>query len=79
MADNLRPTTDQIFRIKDVVSMTGLSRSTIYDKLNPNSPRYDSSFPPKIPLGARAIGWFSSDISDWLEARRGMSMQERAQ
>ena len=65
-------TTTKIYRIKDLISVTGLSRSTIYDKLNPKSPRYDSSFPKKIKLGVRAVGWFKEDIMNWLEAQKAL-------
>ncbi|MDN3683561.1 AlpA family phage regulatory protein [Vibrio sinaloensis] len=47
----------KILRLKDIALLTGLSRSTIYDKQNPKSPRFDSTFPLKIQLGARAVGW----------------------
>lgn len=43
-----------------------LSRSTIYDKLNPSSPRYDATFPKPIRLGGCAVGWLTHEVDEWL-------------
>lgn len=60
---------NQIYRIHDLTKITGLSRSSIYDKLNHNSPRYDSTFPNPVALGSRAVGWLSSEIHAWIFSR----------
>jgi prophage regulatory protein len=59
-----------IIRLKTLTILTGLSRSTIYDKQNPKSPRFDPTFPQKINLGARAVGWFQEEIEAWLDSMR---------
>jgi prophage regulatory protein len=59
----------QILRCKQVAERLALSRSCIYDKLAPNSPRFDPSFPRPIRLGLNAVGWVSTDIDDWLRNR----------
>ncbi|MGE6317699.1 AlpA family phage regulatory protein [Shewanella baltica] len=56
-----------IIRLVTVIQLTGLSRSTIYDKQNPRSPRYDPTFPKKVSLGARAVGWYFGEIETWLK------------
>jgi predicted DNA-binding transcriptional regulator AlpA len=50
---NIEPvaTVKKIIRLKRVIELTGLSRSTIYDRINPKSKRYDISFPKSIKLG----------------------------
>ncbi|MCZ0814001.1 AlpA family phage regulatory protein [Roseovarius sp. EGI FJ00037] len=58
-----------ILRRPNVECATGLSRSSIYAKLDPSSPYYDASFPKPIKLGKRAVGWREADISAWLESR----------
>lgn len=63
-----------VLRLKEVVSLTGLSRSTIYDKQNPKSPRFDPTFPQKVYLGARAVGWFQKEIEAWLDSMRTQSI-----
>ena len=69
----------QIYRLKELTQLTGLSRSTIYDKLNHNSPRYDSTFPRSVPLGPRAVGWLSSEILLWIESRKTSSQVEKGE
>lgn len=60
--------TVSILRRRDLESRLRLSRSTIYDKINPRSPRYDASFPKPIHLGGgAAVGWIESEVEDWLQ------------
>jgi len=58
-----------ILRLKQVIDRTGLSRSTIYDRMNVKSPRHDASFPKQMGLGGDAVGWLEEDINDWIESR----------
>ena len=53
----------QIIRLKDVIALTGLSRSTIYLRM------VQGKFPKKINLGSRAVGWISSEVNEWIEER----------
>ena len=53
----------QIIRLKDVMALTGLSRSTIYLRM------VQGKFPNKINLGSRAVGWISSEVNEWIEER----------
>jgi len=57
-----------VIRLKSVMARTGLSRSSIYDRLDSGSKRHDRSFPTQIRLGAngRAVGWLSNEIDSWL-------------
>ena len=57
----------RVIRLKKLTERLGLSRSTIYDRMNPKSPRHDVTFPRPINLGGRAIGWIDSEITDWIE------------
>lgn len=68
MAEN-SPTHPRVLRLKQVLDRVGLSRSTIYDRMNPASPRYDSSFPKPMKIGSSAVGWLESSISKWIESR----------
>jgi prophage regulatory protein len=58
-----------ILRCKQVQQRTGLSRSTIYDRLSTTSPRFDPTFPSAIQLGANSVGWLESEIEDWISSR----------
>ncbi|AJP54562.1 MULTISPECIES: AlpA family transcriptional regulator [Pseudomonas] len=64
----------RILRLKQLTERIGLGRSTIYDRMNVQSPRYDPTFPKPIKLGASAIGWIDSEITTWIEQR--MSAKE---
>jgi prophage regulatory protein len=65
-----RHTVLAILRRRDLEARLKLSRSTIYDKINPGSPRYDCSFPKPIRLGnGSAVGWVESEVEDWLRGK----------
>lgn len=59
-----------ILRVPEVCARTGLSRSTVYDKQNPKSERYDSTFPKKIRLSQKTVGWSEHEIGLWLTSRQ---------
>lgn len=59
----------KILRLKDVVSTTGLSKSSVYRLLSMQL------FPAPIRLGLAAIGWRASDIDAWLAARPTVGAQ----
>ena len=52
-----------ILRRKKVEKRVGLSRSTIYQKMQ------EGSFPKPINLGPRAVGWIENEIENWLMDR----------
>ncbi len=64
--------TQRIIRLPETSNRTGKKRSTIYDALNEKSPRYDPTFPRPLKLGARAIGFYESEVQAWIESRRVM-------
>ena len=59
----------KILRLKSLCVRIGLGRSTIYDRINTKSPRYDKTFPRPIKLGATAIGWIESEVIAWIQHR----------
>ena len=50
----------RILRIRDVIEITGLSRSTIYLYMS------SGGFPKPIKLGAHRIGWTDVSIQKWI-------------
>lgn len=54
-------TTDRILRIKTVLERTGLSRSTLYRKID------QGSFPRQIAISARCAGWRESAVARWMK------------
>jgi prophage regulatory protein len=61
-----------ILRLNRLTVKIGLGKSAIYDRLNSNSPRYDSTFPKPIKLGGGKnppIGFLESEIDGWITAQ----------
>ena len=51
---------DTILRLPAVKDATGLSRSTIYERVR------QGTFPAPVPLGAKAVGWLESEVGAWI-------------
>lgn len=56
-----------MLRLKQVIERTGLSRSTIYGKLDSKSTQYDPNFPTQVSLGNGAVRWVDAEVNAWLE------------
>ena len=54
-----------ILRMRDVVRLTGISRSRIYVFMA----REDDPFPRPIRLGPNSVGWLKAEIEAWLGRR----------
>lgn len=54
--------TDRFLRLPDVLAATGLSRRTIYRKMDAGE------FPKSIQIAANAVAWRESDVSAWMQA-----------
>lgn len=59
--------TRRIYRIKELVSLLGVSKETIYYWIR------QGSFPKPIKLGSRLSGWLGEDVLKWLEERKDHS------
>lgn len=59
----------EILRIAMVCQKSGLSRTTVYEKINPRSRSFDKTFPRPVALGARAVGWLSTALDEWIATR----------
>jgi prophage regulatory protein len=53
-------TPDRILRLKTVLERTGLSRSTMYRKMQ------NGTFPKNIRISVRCTGWRESAVDDWM-------------
>ena len=53
----------RFLRLPEVLDRTGLSRSTIYVRLD------RGLFPRPVSLGARAVGWLESEVDEWIRER----------
>ncbi|MET0374835.1 MAG: AlpA family phage regulatory protein [Rhizorhabdus sp.] len=54
---------DSILSLLEVKAQTNLSRPTIYRRME------RSDFPARVRLGPGRVGWWQSEISDWLQSR----------
>ena len=52
----------EILRLPQVIAKTGLSRTTIYNRIS------DGLFPKPVNLGPRAVGWLNHEVNDWIDA-----------
>ena len=53
----------KILRLPSVVSVTGFSRSAIYNFVKAGS------FPKPINISARSTGWVESEVQEWIRNR----------
>ena len=62
----------EILRRREVQARTGLSRSTIYEKIK------NRTFPLPISLGSKSVGWIRSEIDEWIAERIRFSRPQPA-
>lgn len=66
----------KIIRLSRVEELTGLQRSSIYNRMNPKSKYYDPTFPCQFSLSetaSGAVGWYELDVLAWVAARTASS------
>lgn len=51
---------DRILRIKVVLDRTGLSRSTLYRKIQ------NGTFPKQVQISTRCAGWREFEVNAWM-------------
>ena len=52
---------NRILRLPEVSRAVGLSRSSIYQKMD------QGRFPNQVKLGGRAVGWRSEEVEEWMK------------
>jgi len=57
------PSLERFLRRAEVQNLTGLGRSTIYDKMAAGD------FPKPVPLTSGAVGWIEREVAAWQAAR----------
>lgn len=53
----------RLIRIKQVIEITGLSKTTIYDL------GHAGRFPKPVRLSEKAVAWVEAEINAWIEER----------
>ena len=56
-------TAPRFLRLPEVLQITGMSKTFIYDRIN------DGTFPKQIYLGPRTIVWNEREVVQWMEDR----------
>ena len=65
---------ESILRMPEVQARTGLSRSSIYERLKATP----QTFPSPVKIGERSIGFVESEINDWIAQRIAESRGQAA-
>ncbi|KWB24975.1 hypothetical protein WL32_08315 [Burkholderia cepacia] len=71
-ANNSGVTAGKVARLTRVMELTGLGRSSIYNRMDEGSKHYDSTFPRSFKLGsgdAGATGWDEDAVKSWVAAQ----------
>jgi prophage regulatory protein len=57
----------KLLKLKEVIQLTGLSRTTIY--------RYEANsvFPKRRRTGPNSVRWLDSEVNQWMESRPVMA------
>lgn len=55
--------TPKLIRIKNVIELTGKSRSAIYADMA------NGTFPRPIAIGTRSVAWQLSEVDKWIESK----------
>lgn len=58
-----------ILRAAQAGAKTGIARSGLYARTNPDSQQYDPTFPLPIKIGPRSVGWIGEELDAWIERR----------
>lgn len=70
MAESLINVKEALIRRQDVERLTGLGRSAIFERLNPNSRYHDPKFPKPINIGgSNSTRWIESEVQTWIQGK----------
>lgn len=53
----------KILRLRQVLEITGLSRSTLYAYIQ------KAEFPGQVKLGPKRVGWIEDEVIGWIKER----------
>lgn len=57
-----------VVRLPELLKILGISRSSVYLKINPKSKYYDELFPKPVKLGDKAVGWILRDVFNYVNS-----------
>lgn len=53
----------RLIRMKKVLEMTGLGKTSVYDLLNAGN------FPKSVPISERSVAWVEAEVQQWIDDR----------
>ena len=62
----------RFLKLKEVMALTALSRSSIYKFMEENP------FPKSVSLGDRAVAWVESEVEEWMYERLSQRDEKQA-
>lgn len=62
----------EFIRLPKVISLVGLSQTTIYDMAS------DGRFPKQVKVGGRAVAWIKSEVLQWSQDRIAAARADQA-
>lgn len=71
-----------LLRLPQLKALVGLSRASIYARLDSNSKYFDPSFPKQISLspgGRGSVAWVAEEAEAWIKEQIDRSRQENLQ
>ena len=54
---------NKLIRLKDVMAITGLCRSAIYNNMK------DGNFPLSVSIGTASVAWVEAEVREWVDSR----------
>jgi len=73
LATLAQPTKERFLRLPEVMSRTGLGKSSIYGL------QAAKQFPASVRIGPRCVAWRESSIDAWIQARIELQAEQEAQ
>ena len=59
----------KMLRMKQLIELTALSRSTLYEMMDVKSKRYDPTFPRGNKLTEATVCWLESEVNTWIDSK----------
>ncbi len=66
-----------ILRVKQLAAYLSISRSSVYDRISPKSPRFDPTFPKPFKIG-KATCFLQSEVIAFIESKTGANRDAKS-
>ncbi len=59
----MRVDDNRLIRLKEVLAITGLCRSSVYNNMK------EGNFPVSVSIGASSVAWVESEVRSWVDSK----------